>query len=216
MSASQDRRLTKLGITSMHVRTQAICAGRISRLADSRADTNTRLPKQEMDRMNRTSILLNDEEGGYFVTLDVFHQLHCLNEIRKQIYRDHYPTQHSQSEQLEHADHCVDMLRQVLMCHGDVSIQTYEWIDDYRWPWPRFHTEHECRNWDAITEWAGQRYIGSIIGPIFTHPTLGTFYSLPCLALIPQGSFLNKASLGERRTSSESYSALHCNIHRTE
>jgi hypothetical protein len=169
-----------------------------------------------MDRMNRTSILLNDDEGGYFVTLDVFHQLHCLNEIRKQIYRDHYPTQHSPSEQLEHADHCVDMLRQVLMCHGDVSIQTYEWIDDYRWPWPRFHTEHECRNWEAITEWAGQRYIGSIIGPIFTHPTLGTFYLLVILALIPEGLFLNKASPGERRTSSEACSALHCNMHQAE
>lgn len=135
---------------------------------------NTRLPKEEMDRMNRTSVPLDDDEGGYFVTLDVFHELHCLNTIRKQVYRDDYPTDESLKRQLEHTDHCIDILRQVLMCHADISVVTYEWIEDYRMPWPQFKMEHECRNWDAITDWAEHHFIESIRGPILTHPTLGT------------------------------------------
>ena len=41
--------------------------------------------------------------------LDVFHQLHCLNEIREQVYREYYPDKHSKEKQLQHVDPCIDV-----------------------------------------------------------------------------------------------------------
>ncbi|KAK1993874.1 hypothetical protein LX36DRAFT_585434, partial [Colletotrichum falcatum] len=137
--------------------------------------SNIRIQEADLLRINRTSVPLNDDKGGFLATLDVFHQIHCLNVIREQVYREFYPDKHSKEKQLEHVDHCIDMIRQVLMCHGDLSVQTYTWIDDYRWPWPNFQIEHMCRKWDLVMDWAEHHYIPSLKGPILTHPTLGMF-----------------------------------------
>ena len=136
-------------------------------------DTNIRIDDDTLSKINKTSIPLNDGGGGYLAALDVHHELHCLNELRKQIYRDQYPDKHSKEKQLQHANHCIDILRQVLMCHGDVSIQVYDWIDDYRWPWPNFNTAHTCRKWDAINGWAGDHFVPTLRGSVLVHPSLG-------------------------------------------
>ena len=116
---------------------------------------------------------LNDEKGGYLVTLDVFHELHCLNMLREFVYRDYYPDKHTMEAQIDHLDHCIDLLRQVLMCHSDISLHTYGWKDGYRWPWPDFTIEHECRSWDHLMVWAEEHNVPDLTGPIVQHPTLG-------------------------------------------
>lgn len=135
--------------------------------------SNIRVQQDDLSRINRTSVPLNDSQGGFYATIDVFHELHCLNVIREQVYREYYPTRHSKRDQLEHANHCIDLLRQTLMCHGDVALQTFTWIEGYKWPWPNFSVQHECRKWDALQQWASQNYIPDLEGPILTHPVLG-------------------------------------------
>lgn len=152
---------------------------------------NVRIPKQDLDRLNRTSIPLLDDKGGYLVALDVYHELHCLNILRVQIYRDWYPDRHTMEKQLEHADHCIDTLRQVLMCHGDIALMTYDWIDDYRWPWPNFHADHECRRWDLLEQWSAEHSVRSLKGPILQHPVLGKNY-------LPLGPMLVLTTLARR------------------
>ena len=139
------------------------------------SDTHLRVSEAELRNANRTGVSLNDEKGGYLATIDVFHELHCLNVIREQVYRQHYPTKHSVRDQLMHTDHCIDTLRQTLMCHGDDALVSFFWKPDHRWPWPNFAIDHECRNWDALLEWAETRRIPSVKGPIIKHPTLGRF-----------------------------------------
>ncbi|KAJ2977675.1 hypothetical protein NQ176_g4241 [Zarea fungicola] len=137
---------------------------------------NLRVQKDDLEKANISSVPLSDDEGGYLVSLDVFHTLHCVNKIRKSYYADYYPNPNPIEKQREHFDHCVDLLRQVLMCHGDVSMHTYHWKDDYRWPWPGMQTEHQCVNWDSLMAWSRENYIPDLSGPILTHPTLGTSY----------------------------------------
>lgn len=36
------------------------------------------------------------------------------------------------------ADHCIDDIRQALMCHADTSITTFEWQEGIRRPMPDF------------------------------------------------------------------------------
>ncbi|KAI9640574.1 hypothetical protein NHQ30_010872 [Ciborinia camelliae] len=134
---------------------------------------NIRVTKEELDLINRTSVPLNDAQGGYLANLDVFHELHCLNIIREHVYREFYPDQHSLTLQRQHVDHCIDTLRQTAMCHADISLLTYTWIDDYRWPWPNFDIAHECRSWEKVLEWTKGRYVERLLGPIVRHPVLG-------------------------------------------
>ncbi|KAH8176412.1 tat pathway signal sequence [Sarocladium implicatum] len=137
---------------------------------------NLRVQEVDLAKANLTSVPLKDDAGGYLATLDVFHSLHCVNKVRKSYYSDYYHDPNPIADQHEHFDHCIDLLRQVIMCHGDVSLHTYEWKDDYRWPWPSMQTTHQCRNWDKIMDWSRDHYVPSLTGPILSHPSLGTSF----------------------------------------
>ena len=58
-----------------------------------------------------------------------------------------------------HLDHCVDMLRQLVMCKADITVMTFSWKEGVPGPWPNFSLEHECRNWESIDMWAKERAI---------------------------------------------------------
>ncbi|KAH8768322.1 hypothetical protein F5883DRAFT_669806 [Diaporthe sp. PMI_573] len=103
-----------------------------------------------------------DDPEHYIISLAVFHQLHCLNAIRFAIWNQ---TMDAEKEQLHHEtdiahlDHCVDLLRQALMCAADVT--PFVWARDPRDG--RLHgvttVSHTCRDWSAIEGWAAARPI---------------------------------------------------------
>ncbi|KAI1173835.1 hypothetical protein F4777DRAFT_580598 [Nemania sp. FL0916] len=143
-----------------------------------------RLTKEElvaMDKYSEKSVEFSDEKGGYMASLDVFHQVHCLNMIRQQVRRDQYPENtNPDAQKLEHIDHCIDMLREVVMCHGDVSVLTYTWKEGYQWPWANFAIERECRDWNRITDWvkSPERIVKTLRGDVLQHPTLGVSWPI--------------------------------------
>lgn len=124
-----------------------------------------------------TSVPLSDGKGGYFATLDVYHTLHCVNRARKSLYPDYYTSPNLPEIDRNHTEHCIDLLRQVIMCYGDVALHTYQWRDDTPVPWPTMHTTHQCKKWDRIVEWSKTRDIGELKGPKLQHPTLGISYN---------------------------------------
>jgi len=91
-------------------------------------------------------------------TLEFTHQLHCLNSLRKISYREYYePTdvffKAHQETIRTHIDHCIEILRQNLMCTADVGLVTYEWVEGFSEPYPDFSTWHKCRNFDKVLDW---------------------------------------------------------------
>ena len=92
------------------------------------------------------------------VGLDVFHQLHCLDSLRKNLRPDYYVGKANTSKVkdvavgIEHLDHCVESLRQSLVCNADISPVRWEWIE--KKGWSTTTTDHICRDWDRVTEWA--------------------------------------------------------------
>jgi hypothetical protein len=48
---------------------------------------------------------------------------------------------------------CLQMLRQALMCAGDIGLLTYNWVKDNPTPFPDFDTTHRCRNFTKLLEW---------------------------------------------------------------
>ncbi|KAI2613449.1 hypothetical protein GGR54DRAFT_328969 [Hypoxylon sp. NC1633] len=137
---------------------------------------NSGVGGEVIDRIGKSRIAVkySEEEGGmYDVGIEVFHHLHCLNLLRKYTYRSYYdrpenrPTEFTDSEPVlrAHVDHCVDMLRQAIMCQGDVGIVTYNWVEGWSEAYPDFSTQHKCRKFDRIVEWA-DRYATPVQDPI--------------------------------------------------
>ncbi|KAJ3579130.1 hypothetical protein NPX13_g1431 [Xylaria arbuscula] len=91
------------------------------------------------------------------------HQLHCVNLLRKasyfkyDYYKIHDPDFGDKEETFKvHLDHCVEMLRQFVMCHADVTIVTAHWIEQRDRPWPDFNTKHVCRDFEKVLEWTNE------------------------------------------------------------
>lgn len=141
------------------------------------ADNNLRASAAELRAANLTSVPLHDApDGGYLVTLDVYHTLHCVNRARKALYPAYYTSPNLPAVERAHVGHCLDLLRQVLMCHGDVALHTYRWRDDVPAPWPTMQTTHQCKKWERIVAWSRARSVESLQGDILQHPTLGVSY----------------------------------------
>jgi hypothetical protein len=56
----------------------------------------------------------------------------------------------------KHMDHCIDSLRQTLMCSSDLSPIPYAWNTKYQQTLPVTGVTHTCRDFEALSEWAKQ------------------------------------------------------------
>lgn len=59
-------------------------------------------------------------------------------------------------------DHCVDYLRQFIMCASDVTPVTSNWVLTHHTPHPDFNTMHKCRNFDKLLEWVEEHDNGGV------------------------------------------------------
>ncbi|CAF9926594.1 MAG: hypothetical protein GOMPHAMPRED_004182 [Gomphillus americanus] len=104
--------------------------------------------------------------GAKIYGISATHQFHCLNMIRDAFlglaiqdpgYVKELRVSSNFSEELaykpRHIFHCLDYLRQTVMCNADTTL---EWrsnvdpdhIDGYGPP-------HQCKNWDEVRQWLG-------------------------------------------------------------
>ncbi|KAK5679722.1 hypothetical protein LTS10_007670 [Elasticomyces elasticus] len=109
---------------------------------------------------------------GQIYDISVFHQLHCLANIRRHLFAmktaldeadQHELSAHALQPHDDHVYHCFDYIRQALMCAGDTTIE-----------WPRTETDgsrfavdgwgitHECKDWSAIMEFMEQNSVTKI------------------------------------------------------
>jgi hypothetical protein len=83
--------------------------------------------------------------------------------IRQSIRPDYYKgvapgVVHGHSEDLlfgpQHVAHCIETIRQALMCHVDVTPYTWIWSEEKKQMENVFATPHTCRNFEKIRDWA--------------------------------------------------------------
>jgi hypothetical protein len=101
-----------------------------------------------------------------YMQLDVFHSLHCLNYIRKNLHADYYEqhpthiddpmTRIPPSWPKVHLEHCLDHIRQSIQCFGDLSPGPFfEWRGlDLTIATGQLHT---CRDLEQISKWQDER-----------------------------------------------------------
>ncbi|KAI1809103.1 hypothetical protein GGS20DRAFT_573519 [Poronia punctata] len=120
--------------------------------------TMVKVSNSEMERMNKTSILFKDG-SGYLGYLEAHHMLHCV----KRLYQSHYPDAYPEERKhgylsKEHQHHCLEVLREGIMCNADVSINTYFWKDTHTIKGDRSGARR-CTDWNRIQDWAEERSV---------------------------------------------------------
>ncbi|CEJ86434.1 hypothetical protein VHEMI04104 [[Torrubiella] hemipterigena] len=103
--------------------------------------------------------------GGYMASLGVYHEIHCVRQLRFWLYREsYYPNLTTAQEDYlyHHLDHCLEVLRKSVMCHGDSSVITFNWNnigDDH--PQIQSNSRAVCVDWNSIETWATSRMVGN-------------------------------------------------------
>ncbi|MCJ1333512.1 hypothetical protein MMC10_010212 [Thelotrema lepadinum] len=124
-----------------------------------------RINEYEMQRLG-ISDTIPLTGGGYATILGVYHNLHCLRRIHQYYFQDYYTpnmTAEVFNKWREHDLHCLEVLRRSVMCHPDLSVNTY---------YPSDNPQHainvgmgerrECVNWDLLeTATNPRKYLAS-------------------------------------------------------
>ena len=50
--------------------------------------------------------------------------------------------------------HCIDLLRQALMCHGDTTLEV---VDEAINGVHGFRVEHQCKDWEQLKQWTSEQ-----------------------------------------------------------
>jgi hypothetical protein len=65
---------------------------------------------------------------------------------------------------LQHADHCIGYLRQLVRCHPDLTPIRFTWEADlHSYMTGTGFEEHECWSWDAVWEWQRARNLTGVM-----------------------------------------------------
>ena len=108
-------------------------------------------------------------DDAYMASLDIFHQIHCLNAIRWEAFKDYYwdgekyheemyskhrapKREHTEFEWI-HLRHCTDMILQALMCNANTEMITMTWMEEQENPWPDFNIQKKCIDFEALKAW---------------------------------------------------------------
>lgn len=111
----------------------------------------------------------------------MFHNLHCVNAVRMELSKTLYSNSsnnssssdsgnhHQQQHNTElpewltgpgwkatHLEHCLDRLRQAVMCHGDLTPSPLYTFKGYPVALGR-SGEHTCRKFEPIRRWMDER-----------------------------------------------------------
>ena len=67
--------------------------------------------------------------------------------------------------------HCLDIIRQQLMCTIDIGVLGQVWFNpDAPEAYVDFNTHHKCRNFDVVREWAKERQLPEEVEADFLEP----------------------------------------------
>lgn len=101
-------------------------------------------------------------DDAYMAQMDVFHQIHCLNTLRKIAFEDFYepvPRREHSTLWWHHIKHCTDILLQNIMCHGTTALVTMQWMETQHGPFPDFSVNHQCRDFDTLVQYRNQKSV---------------------------------------------------------
>lgn len=80
--------------------------------------------------------------------------------IKQYLHPEYYYDHEEQdwAELYHHVDHCLEALRQQILCSADVNIYTLKWTSHSKTkPSIEIPQPHACVNWDVLHQWMLER-----------------------------------------------------------
>ncbi|KAI1820950.1 hypothetical protein F4861DRAFT_520978 [Xylaria intraflava] len=112
--------------------------------------------------------------GGYLASIGVYHELHCVRQLRFYIYKERYYPNLSEKDERYlqiHLDHCVEALRETIMCSGNTALISFYWENpDSSQPAAKSNARSTCARWDSIERWGSSRMVST--SPDFVRPEI--------------------------------------------
>ena len=135
---------------------------------------NTHIAYEEASIMpNKTAPEVEADGGGYPIILNMFHDIHCLDSIRKTLWfwlEAHWNSTHNPFTlydtpfdalrnrgdifETNHIDHCIDNIRQSIICNVDITPNVFQYSKEYGEIRARATVVYECRDYDLVIELA--------------------------------------------------------------
>ncbi|KAK7750556.1 hypothetical protein SLS62_007532 [Diatrype stigma] len=108
-----------------------------------------------------------ESSGGYLAYLASHHHLHCLYLLHQSLHASHYEqtgegmwaASMSAERRVSHWDHCVEALRQYVVCEADATVVTHSWFEGYDKPVASQANPRRCADWDAHFRWQLDRQV---------------------------------------------------------
>ncbi|KAK0273527.1 hypothetical protein LTR35_012277 [Friedmanniomyces endolithicus] len=101
---------------------------------------------------NNDTVLVPQE--GLYGGPDMLHSLHCIHTLYKHFNPAYYGDTLAQPFERLHIDHCLDQLRQAVLCHGDMTPVTLRPVRNAQGEqWALLgetEREHTCRDGEAL------------------------------------------------------------------
>ncbi|KAI6091001.1 hypothetical protein F4821DRAFT_281609 [Hypoxylon rubiginosum] len=90
------------------------------------------------------------------------HYLHCLYVLHQSLNQEYYSTRSvlwnmRAERRASHWNHCVESLRQYVVCHADATVVTHYWAECIDGPAPEQGNWRRCADWDAQFRWRLER-----------------------------------------------------------
>jgi hypothetical protein len=92
----------------------------------------------------------------------VYHQLHCVDAIRKWIYRSHWDFSDTTGDENDendlfddhhHFNHCIMIMKRIVECQSDVTPALFRDEVSILGLWKTHSPAQKCRRFDLIDDW---------------------------------------------------------------
>ncbi|KAE8381324.1 hypothetical protein BDV26DRAFT_301781 [Aspergillus bertholletiae] len=127
-------------------------------------------------------------DDAYIAQTEVFHLLHCIDMLRKEISYEHYyfPLfgNNPDAQHVAHIGHCIDILAQSIKCSSSVDVILFNWVEGWDQPFPDFDNQHVCRDFETLLEYVNENSVPRSVWKTMKEPPSG-YVRLPEPAPIP-------------------------------
>lgn len=82
---------------------------------------------------------LNSSESNRAVFVAMYHEMHCVQTLANALVRNH-------KEEWPHLHHCLNYLRQIILCRPDLTLEPGKFDDDI-FVGTSMGSVHVCRDW---------------------------------------------------------------------
>ena len=116
---------------------------------------------EEASRINLPATGLLAGNGTTATLLGVQHNLHCIRFVRQVLHPSYYypnQTVAEREERITHSGHCLEALRQSVMCTPDLTPRSVLWEDDEKGNIAvNPSVKLECLDWSSLVDWMRER-----------------------------------------------------------